>query len=169
MINNEIRTALKNICSTLNQNKVEYLIIGGVAVSYYGYYRISAMGSGMSEVQYDIDFWYNPTTSNFHNLLKSLKDIGIDISTIENTVFDRNQFLRIPHKHFRMEFLPQMIGLETFSTCFKRAQEVSLDDNNLHFLSYNDLILNKRAVGRGIDKEDIEALGKIRNQRDQPD
>lgn len=165
MINNELRIALKDTCNLLNLNRVEYMIIGGVAVSYYGYYRISAMGPGMSEIQYDIDFWYNPTTSNFHNLLKALKVMGIDISSIENTVFDKNQFLRIPHENFRMEFLPQMTGLEPFTVCKKRAQLILLDGNEISVIGYQDLILNKKAVGRKIDEDDITALNKINSQK----
>jgi predicted nucleotidyltransferase len=166
MINNELRVALKETCSVLNQTKVEYMLIGGVAVSYYGYYRISAMGPGMSEIQYDVDFWYNPTTINFHNLLKALKTMGVNISSIEQTVFDKNQFLRIPHENFRMEFLPKMVGIEPFTACKKRAQEILLDGNEITIIGYQDLILNKKAVGRAIDEEDIRALGKINRQRD---
>jgi hypothetical protein len=34
MVTNETRNSLQKICSSLNKNEVDYLIIGGVAVSF---------------------------------------------------------------------------------------------------------------------------------------
>lgn len=38
--------SLLHVCSLLNKNKVEYLIVGGTAVALYGYYRMSITASG---------------------------------------------------------------------------------------------------------------------------
>jgi len=40
----------------LNQNGVEYLIIGGAAVNIHGYTRATG----------DLDIWYNPSTENLN-------------------------------------------------------------------------------------------------------
>ena len=50
--------AYKNICIQLNRHKVDYLVIGGVAVIAHGYPRSTG----------DVDFWYRPTTENYINL-----------------------------------------------------------------------------------------------------
>jgi hypothetical protein len=58
--------------------------------------------------------------------------------------------------------LPQMLGLESFSECKKNSSKEVLDDNALYILGYDDLIKNKIAVGRNIDKEDIKELDRIK-------
>lgn len=41
MISNEIRQSLQTVCLALNKYKVEYMLIGGIAVAFYGYQRPS--------------------------------------------------------------------------------------------------------------------------------
>lgn len=162
MITNELRQILNDACSALNKHKVEYLIIGGVAVASYGYYRISSIDPGYPEIEHDIDFWYNPTTTNFYNLLKALKEIGIDTTRLENIVFDKNKtYLRIPQKRYKMEFLPQIKGLGAFSESFKKAKIIHLDGNDINVIGYDDLITNKKAV----DRKDIDALDKLQKKK----
>ena len=73
-----MRETLSEICTLLNKHDVDYLLIGGVAVVYHGYTRSTA----------DLDFWYKPTLSNFHNIIKAFKDYGIDVSDLEKIVFE---------------------------------------------------------------------------------
>lgn len=56
---NDVRESLRKICQALNEHQVEYMLIGGVAVGFHGFPRSTA----------DIDFWYNPTISNFSKLI----------------------------------------------------------------------------------------------------
>jgi len=162
MINNEIRSSLHKTCHALNQFGVEYLLIGGVAVGFYGYQRISGGGfPGRPEIIHDIDFWYKPTDENFIRLVKALDDLGIDTSELENVVFNSSKtYLRIPFDTFKVEFLPQISGLDSFSKSMKAATKVELDGNEIFIISLNDLLKNKEAVSREVDKIDIEELKK---------
>lgn len=76
-----IREALKKICELLNKHDVEYILIGGVAVGFHGFPRSTA----------DIDFWYKPTDDNFVRILKALTDFGVDTSSLNDLVFDRDK------------------------------------------------------------------------------
>lgn len=68
MISDEIRETLKQVCSVLVKHEVDYMIVGGAAVSYYGYQRLSTISKQAREIKVDLDFWYNPTLENFHRL-----------------------------------------------------------------------------------------------------
>ena len=57
----------KEFLELLNQNKVEYLLIGGYAVTYYGYARATN----------DIDIWIAINKKNATKLLKVLTDFGL--------------------------------------------------------------------------------------------
>jgi len=44
-------SSLKNILKTLNDNKIRYLIVGGIAVNIHGYQRMT----------HDLVYWSSPT------------------------------------------------------------------------------------------------------------
>lgn len=150
-----IREALKKICELLNKHDVEYILIGGVAVGFHGFPRSTA----------DIDFWYKPTDDNFVRILKALTDFGVDTSSLDDLVFDRDKtFLRIPQLGFRTEFLPQIPGLESFNQAKKNVLQTEIDGTSVFILGYDDLIKNKETLNRKIDQLDVEELKK-RNKK----
>jgi hypothetical protein len=77
MIISEIQEHLRNVSSILNKHKVEYIVVGGAAVNYYGNKRLSKVPTH-PEFKVDLDFWYNPTIQNFQNLLTALSELQVD-------------------------------------------------------------------------------------------
>ena len=151
--------AYKNICDQLNKHRVEYLVIGGVAVIAHGYPRSTG----------DIDFWYRPTTENYFKLLATYKDIGVDISSLEDVVFDpKKSFLRIPALGVKAEFLPQVKGEIKFLEAFSRAKIFNLDGISIPILGYNDLIQMKKDTNRPKDLGDVDELEKRRTSAGNP-
>lgn len=161
-MNNKVIQALGEVISALNQHEVEYMVIGGTAVGYYGYQRISGAGYNQSmEITPDLDFWYNPTTKNYYNLVASLKSIGVDVQTLEELVFNpKHTFVRIQKEKYRLEFLCEINGVDSFPQCFSRANKVRLEDIEFYVIGYTDLIKNKEATNREIDHRDIKELKK---------
>jgi len=138
------------------------MLIGGVAVGFYGYQRISGAGfPGRPEIVHDIDFWYKPTVDNFINLVRALDELEIDTTILKDIVFDsKKTFLRIPFDTFKTEFLPQLSGLNSFSECKKSAIRIELDGNEILIIAFRDLLKNKETLDREIDRHDIEELKK---------
>lgn len=168
MISNEIRESLQKVCSILTKHNVEFIVVGGVAVGYHGYRRVSGITLHKPEIKTDLDFWYKPSLQNFENLVKALIALGVKPELLNKIVFDpKKTFLKIPHPTFHIDFLPQMLGLESYSEAKKNAAKEILDGNELHILGYNDLIKNKLAVGRNIDHDDITELDKIKKKNNQ--
>ncbi len=165
---NELKRDLLKIVKLLNKHTVEYLLVGGTAVGFYGYVRSSApQGFTSSEMKFDLDFWYKPTISNFHNLTQVLIELGVDERRLNKIVFDsKKTYLRIPRGTYKLEFLCQLSGLENFSEAESRATKFKIDDLNIAVISYNDLIKNKQTVNREVDKRDIKALEKKRFEGD---
>lgn len=64
------------VCNILNKNAVHYLIVGGTAVAFHGYFRWSQNSSGTHTEKFDLDIWYNPTYDNYFKLLKALSELG---------------------------------------------------------------------------------------------
>lgn len=154
---------LKEICSNLSNQKVEYLIIGGTAVNFYGFQRIS--GGLSPDINFDIDIWYNPTTENFYRICKAIQAIGIEnAERLESVIFDpKKTFLRLTHDRYRMEFLPHIQGFELreFNGCYSRKKVYDLDNVDIHVISFPDLKFNKQQMSRDVDLRDLIELEKI--------
>ncbi len=145
-MNNEIISALKEVITALNRHNVQYMVIGGTAVGYYGYQRISGTGYA-TELTPDLDFWYNPTLTNFYNLVNAIKELGVDTKSLDNLVFDpKKTFLRIQKEHYRLEFLCDLKGLDYFDKCFTRAKDANLNNVSFKVIGYADLLINKEAT-----------------------
>lgn len=113
----------------------------------------------------DFDFWCKPSLANFQRLLKALRELNIDITELQNIVFDpKRTFLKIPHKEFHTDFLPSILGLESYAEAKKNSSLAEIEGNKFPVIGYNDLILSKLAVNRTIDQDDIKALDEIRKQ-----
>jgi hypothetical protein len=142
------------------------LIVGGAAVSHYGYNRQSGIGQYKAELKVDLDFWYNPTIENFQRIIQALDDLDVDTIDLKNLVFDNKRtFLKIPHTDFHTDFLPIMEGLDSFRVCKEKSEVIDIGGVTVRILSYEDLILNKRTVNRKTDQSDIDELNKIRKNK----
>lgn len=167
MINNDIRESLQLVCSVLLKHSVDYIVVGGVAVSFHGYDRLSMLTSQRPELKVDLDFWYRPTTDNFIKLSNAIVDLGIDRSLLDQIIFDPEKtFLKIPHKSFHTDFLPRVKGLNSYEGAKKNSIRESIDGNDFHILGYEDLLLNKLAVNRQSDVMDIQELQKKKKNLD---
>ncbi|MEW6197855.1 MAG: hypothetical protein AB1601_04220 [Planctomycetota bacterium] len=72
--------------SLLNSAQVEYLLLGGYAVAYYGVPRATG----------DMDLWVNPDPDNTGRLGEALRQFGLDDAAIQPERFQQiGQVFRI--------------------------------------------------------------------------
>lgn len=129
---------------------------GGVAVIFHGYTRATS----------DLDFWYNPTISNFHKIIAAFKEYGLDVSELEQIVFDsKKTFLRFPVAEMNAEFLPTIPGEFSFREARVKSETVTLDEVEIRIIGYDDLVRNKSATNRLKDQADIDELAKRKRSR----
>src|SRR5262249_51836368 len=111
-------------------------------------------------------FWYNPTLENFNFLIDSLRELGVDASELGNIIFDpQKTYLKIPFEKFHLDFLPQMKGLSTYAISKRNSRKEIIDGNEIFVLGLSDLITNKMAVDRDIDKGDLDYLIKLQKEK----
>ena len=116
---NSLVKSILEICKMLNQHGVEYLIVGGTAVGFHGYYRGSTASDGTPLGKHDLDFWYNPTLENYYKLLDAFENFDLQIkngSSLPSLIFvDLN--------------MPVMNGwdfLEEFTKIYPKDKEMPL-------------------------------------------
>jgi hypothetical protein len=162
---------LLKLCGALNKHEVKYMIVGGTAVGFYGYSRLSHVSAGRTEIKTDIDIWYQSTFENRLRIIKSLT--ALDFPYSENDKHEMGLFsdpqwddmLMIDQPNFKIDFIPYSKGLD-FNKSIKSAKTIELAGVTLPFIGYDDLIKTKSLINRpGIDDQDISELEKIRKRK----
>lgn len=132
----------------LSEEKVEYLVVGGMAVNYYGYHRSTG----------DLDIWVATSAENQDRLAAALKKFGFsELSVARRPLLEKPKFLRIGQPPLRVEIHSEISGVE-FEDCFSRAEPCQVQGIEVRFISLEDLRKNKLAAGRTKDKADLEQL-----------
>jgi len=140
----------KDFIKYLNLNEVEYLLIGGWAVSIYGNPRLTK----------DIDFLISSNEKNIDNLRKALDEFGSPPLDIEEFKKDRDSIFRIGVSPIQIDILKEADGI-IMEECYKRKEILNIDNININTISVEDLIINKRATGRDQDIADANKLEKM--------
>lgn len=132
----------------LIKNKAEYLIVGGYAVGIHGHPRYTG----------DLDIWLNPTTENAGSILKSVNEFGFSSFNLTIEDFTKpGNVVQLGYPPLRIDLLTEIDGV-TFEECFKNKKEVIIENLEVNFIGYNDLLRNKKQSGRPRDIDDIDNL-----------
>ena len=163
-MDNGLRDSLIKVCGLLKKHKVEYMIVGGTAVALHGYFRMSMSITGHPADKPDLDFWYNPSYNNYFNLLDAIEALGEDVSEFKNekSPNPRKSFFKLNFDRFTIDFLPELPGLSKFRSSYESKEVAQIDDVDIMFINFDDLIANKRETARGRDITDVDELIKRR-------
>jgi len=138
----------KEFLKLLNENKVEYLMVGGFAVGYHGYPRATG----------DLDIWIAAHRDNARKIVCVLEQFGFADQNLNEQLFlTPDNIVRMGHPPIRIELLSSATGVD-FQTCYQRAVDAEIDNIAVKVISKDDLRANKRAAGRTKDLNDLENL-----------
>jgi predicted nucleotidyltransferase len=153
--------AHRAVLQKLIEKKVDFMLIGGYAVNYYGYNRATA----------DMDVWINPDNNNKLLLLDALAALNFDeegLAAIRSWNFEKPQKFHVFQKPFQTEFMTHISGIK-YHDAKETAVKTDIDGLMLTVIHINSLIQNKRSTGRTKDLADAEYLEKImalKNKKD---
>ncbi|MGA2172110.1 MAG: hypothetical protein ABSG82_03730 [Sedimentisphaerales bacterium] len=138
----------KEFLKLLNAHSIEYLLIGGYAVGYYGYPRATA----------DIDIWIATNPVNADRIVAALKEFGFNPPDLSPNLFLKEwQIIRMGVPPFRIELVTTISGVG-FSECYAQRVMAELDGVKVNLISLKHLKANKKASGRHQDIADLEKL-----------
>ncbi len=157
---------VSEILRTLSAHRVDFVVIGGVAVQVHGYVRYTK----------DIDVVVRPSTLNLSRLSEALADLEAEpraASAID--LADPHQLRSAPLVPIMTRAGPlDLVNIEhlagaptSYDSLREAALLVELLGAEVAFAGLSDLIRMKRAAGRRHDLADIEAL--TRKPDDRPD
>lgn len=139
---------LKDFLRLLNSNGVEYLLVGGYAVGYYGYPRATG----------DMDIWIAKSAVNADKVTAALKAFGFSASSISSALFLMpDKVFRMGNPPLRIEVLTDISGVE-FTACWQAREVTEIDGVSVNVINLDDLKRNKSASGRLKDRNDLTHL-----------
>jgi hypothetical protein len=137
--------------------KVEYAVVGGVAVNAHGYVRATN----------DLDIFIRPTEENARAAFDALRALGVPLEGLTpSDLLNDEENLRFGPEQDHIDILAS-IGEMPFDQVWRNRIETTVAGLSIPFISKPDLIENKRQVGRLRDLADVEELTLI--PEDQPE
>ncbi|MCE7869072.1 hypothetical protein DYH09_01710 [bacterium CPR1] len=131
----------------LNEHKVQYLLIGGYAVGFYGYPRATG----------DMDIWVPISPEVASRLVRVLREFGFSDGVTEELFLRPRGIVRLGVPPNRLEVTTHIDGVR-FEECYSRREMTLAGDVPVTLISLSDLRTNKKASGRFKDLADLENL-----------
>jgi hypothetical protein len=138
----------------LEKHKVHYLIVGGEAVIFHGYPRLTG----------DIDFLYESTETNTQRLFDCLNEFWngqIPEISSASELMEENVIVQFGRPPNRLDLLSQ-IDAVPFSEAWAGRISVKVAGAEapviVHYLGKEALLKNKKASGRPKDLDDVQHL-----------
>jgi predicted nucleotidyltransferase len=138
----------KELLQLLNEFEIEYLIVGGFAVMKYGEPRYTK----------DLDVWVCNSAENSARVVAALKKFGapLEHDQITDATFTNRQVVyQIGVAPLRVDILTEVTGVE-FRQAWERRVPSTFFGVPVNFISLDDLIANKEALGRASDANDLK-------------
>lgn len=136
----------KEFLKLFNEKNVEYLLIGGYAVSYHGHPRATG----------DMDLWVSSDRGNIERTVDALGEFGFAQATV--AMFEREHpIVRMGVPPVRIEIMTSISGV-TFEEAWKARIADTLDGVPVWIIDKASLIRNKQAAGRAKDRSDVDQL-----------
>jgi len=146
----------------LNKCKVRYIMVGGFAVNMNGYIGATK----------DSDIWLEDSAENRKNFRKAYAELGYgDFPAFETMDFAPGWTQFYIADGIILDIMTSMKGLEdkSFTECMERARIADLEGIRVPLLHINELLTNKKAVGRPKDQLDVLELEKIKRYLEEKD
>lgn len=138
----------KEFVSLLNARNVRYLIVGGYAVAAHGLPRYTG----------DFDTWICLGKENAKKVLGVLDEFGFGgLDITEEDLSREDSVVQLGYPPHRIDLLTSISGV-TFEDAWLRRLSVVIEGEVVGFIGREDLITNKRAVGRPQDLADVARL-----------
>jgi predicted nucleotidyltransferase len=139
----------------LHEHDVEFLLVGGIAVNYYGYARSTG----------DVDFFYRAAPDNVARLYRALSAFfgdGVPGLSGPEDLLEPGLIFQFGLPPHRVDFINEISGVD-FDTAWKHRvlEQVEEVDVVISIIELDDLLANKQASGRPKDLDDFEYLSDL--------
>lgn len=148
MITTPLPTEFSELLRLFNEQRVDYLLVGGYAVAYHGYPRTTG----------DLDIWIDRSAETARGVVQALRTFGFDAPVLQPGLFlQPDQVIRMGHPPLRIEILTSISGV-VFADCDRNRVDALWQRVPVRIIGLDCLKANKRASGRYKDLSDLDHL-----------
>ena len=151
-------TDIQEFVILLNKHIIRYVIVGGEAVIYYGYVRVTG----------DIDIFYDSSPENAEKLYSALKEFWqgeIPGIKYKEELAGQNIIIQFGRPPNRLDLL-STIDSVTFNEAWdsRKTEKIVIENREYHlyYIGLDKLIQNKSKVGRNKDLDDLKYLKALK-------
>ena len=138
----------EELLKLLEENGVEYMIVGGYAVAYHGHARFTN----------DMDLFFRPTSENVHRLRKALVRFGFREEDLPLKNFlEEGNILTFGVEPTRIDLMNKIDGI-SFEKAASGVVHGRYGEVEVTFIGYKELLENKKSTQRIKDRADLEQL-----------
>ena len=146
----EVQKDFKELLELLNVHKVEYLIVGGYALAFHGAPRFTG----------DLDIFIESSDENAKRVLAALDEFGFgSIGLKQEDFVGPEKIIQLGVPPVRVDIITSITSV-TWEEALSGSEEGKYGDVPVFYIGREQLMQNKRAVGRKKDLADLEALGE---------
>ena len=139
----------------LNRHRVKYLVVGAYALSYHAQPRNTG----------DMDFFVKRDPENARRLVRVLHEFGFGgLGIEEQDLLKPDLVVQLGVEPNRIDILSSITAVE-FDDAYHSRVGAKFGRSRAWFISFADLLKNKRAIKRKKDQADVEVLLRARKFR----
>ena len=138
----------EELLKLLEENQVEYVVVGGYAVAFYGYPRFTK----------DIDIFFNNSELNVKRIKKALISFGFTDKDLPDDLFyEKGNIIQFGIEPLRVDIINEIDGVN-IEDALKNSTRGKYGKVEINFIGINELIKNKESTGREQDIIDAKKL-----------
>jgi len=143
-----IQPDFKELLALLEENNVDYMIVGGYAVAFHGFPRFTK----------DIDIFFDASSENVEKVIDTLEQFGFSRKELDKALFStEGNIVTFGVAPVRVDFINQIDGVQFLEAKQNRVRG-KYGNVEVSFIGKDDLIKNKKSTPRSKDKVDVEEL-----------
>ena len=138
----------EELLKLLEENQVEYVVVGGYAVAFYGYPRFTK----------DIDIFFKNSELNVKRIKKALILFGFTERDLPDDLFyEKGNIIQFGIEPLRVDIINEIDGVN-IEDALKNSIRGKYGKVEINFIGINELIKNKESTGREQDIIDAKKL-----------
>ena len=146
----EVQQDFRNLLELFNKHKVDFIIVGAYALGFHGAPRYTG----------DLDIFVRPDPINARSIMQALHEFGFGSVGLTAADFEEEgKVVQLGFPPVRIDIITSITGVSWEQARSGRVKG-PFGDLTVYFISRDDFIANKKALGRKKDIADLEAIGK---------
>ncbi len=144
----------EDFVALLNNNNVDYMIVGGYALAFHGKPRHTG----------DLDIWIDLSNDNAIKMVEVLHEFGMaSLGLTEVDFLNKGGITQIGYPPLRIDILNEIDGV-SFKDAYLNKLIIDIDGLHVNYIGLDDLIKNKQMSGRHQDLTDVNTLLKLKKR-----